>query len=382
MKNVLFITLDKYPNGDAGSVRTHAIARILQVLEYKITVAGMGDTTNFEFREEDDISYISLRFNAYDIFSRIKGRLQYHKNVKRKLFNGETLWDVIVVSDVSKRTLTFLKKYAKENAIVLIHDCVEWYSPEQFSLGRFHPVYIKKDRLNRRYIDKSIRVIAISTYLENYFKNKGIFTMRIPVIMNINQIAYNKKTDPNKLVFVYAGSPGKKDYLDVVVKAFANVQNSSSYELKLIGITKEQLVTQCGVHPSYVDKLGDNLCCTGRIARLQVLEELSKADFTVLMRSEKQRYAKAGFPTKFVESLATATPVIANVTSDLKMYLKNGDNGYIVADETSDALTLVLSQAMELSYEERCKMQQLARITAETYFDYYKYLDDMRLIIK
>jgi hypothetical protein len=68
----------------------------------------------------------------------------------------------------------------------------------------------------------------------------------------------------------------------------------------------------------------------GRIPRPQVLEELSKADFTVLMRSEEQRYAKAGFPTKFVESLATATPVIANSTSDLGMYLKDGENGYVV----------------------------------------------------
>ena len=32
MKNVLFITQDKYPNGDAGAVRTHAFAKMFQAM--------------------------------------------------------------------------------------------------------------------------------------------------------------------------------------------------------------------------------------------------------------------------------------------------------------------------------------------------------------
>ncbi len=381
MKRALFVTWDRYPNGDAGAVRTHAFAKMFQSLGYEPTVAGMGDATNFEYKEEDGIRYISMRLSASDTISRIKGRLAFHKHLKNILFKKDELWDVIIVSSFPKKTLSFLKKYAKKNSIPLLHDSVEWYSPEQFSLGKLHPSYIIKDRWNRKHIDKSVRVIAISSYLEKHFKSRGILTTRIPVIMDVNRMACDKRIDSQKVVFVYAGSPGKKDYLDVVVKGFANVQSNTSYECRLIGITKEQLVTLCGVEPVYIEKLGDKLCCMGRIPRTQVLEELSKADFTILMRSEEQRYAKAGFPTKFVESLATATPVIANATSDLEMYLKNNENGYIVPNETSDALSKVLSQAMTLSYEERCKMQNKARQTAETYFDYKKYLNNMDLLI-
>lgn len=381
MKKALFVTWDGYPNGDAGAVRTHAFAKMLQSLGYEPTVAGMGATTQFEFRREDGVSYISFRLSSSDIVSRIKGRLQFHKHLKRMLFNGDNLWDVIIVSSVPKKTLDFLKQYAKNNSIPLLHDSVEWYSPEQFSIGRFHPTYIAKDIWNRKHIDKSVRVIAISSYLQKHFQSRGIMTTRIPVIMDINQTNHNKKIDSQKVVFAYAGSPGKKDYLDVVIEGFAGVQSDVAYELRMIGVTKEQLITLCGVDPVCVEKLGSKLHCMGRISRTQVLEELSRADFTVLMRSQEQRYAKAGFPTKFVESLATATPVIANATSDLEMYLKNSENGYIVPDGTSDALAQVLSQALTLSYEERCKMQQSARKTAEIYFDYQRYLDDMELFI-
>ncbi len=381
MKRALFVTWDSYPNGDAGAVRTHVFAKMLQSLGYESTVAGMGEATNFEYKKEDGISYISMRLSAPDTISRIKGRLQFHKHLRQLLFNADTLWDIIIVVSVPKKTLNFLKKYTKKNSIPLLHDSVEWYSPEQFSIGRFHPTYIAKDRWNRKHIDESVRVIAISSYLEKHFKSKGIITTRIPVIMDVNRMVCDKRIDPQKVVFLYAGSPGKKDYLDVVVKSFASIQSNVSYECRLIGITKEQLVTLCGVDPVYIEKLGDKLCCMGRIPRTQVLEELSKADFTILMRSEKQRYAKAGFPTKFVESLATATPVIANVTSDLEMYLKNNENGYIVPDETSYALSKVLLNAMTLSYERRCKMQKTARQTAEEYFDYKQYLNNMEFLI-
>ncbi len=382
MKRVLLVTTDRYPNGDAGAVRTHTFAKMLQSLNFETTVVGMGDTTHFEFKEEDGVSYISFRFSASGIVSRIKGRLLFHKNLKHILFKKDTFWDAIIVSSVPVKTLNFLKNYAKKHRVPLLNDCVEWYSPEQFSIGRLHPTYIANDRWNRKHIDKSVRVISISSYLEKYFYSKGFITTRIPVVMDMSDISYDKNIDPQKIVFAYAGSPGKKDYLHVVLKGFASAQSAAMYELRLIGITKDQLITQCGVDPESIEKLGDRLYCMGRIPRLQVLMELKKADFTILMRSQVQRYAKAGFPTKFVESLATATPVIANSTSDLKMYLKHGENGYIVKDETSEALAQVLSQAMTLSYKERSEMQKAARETAEKYFDYHLYLNNIESLIE
>ena len=56
---------------------------------------------------------------------------------------------------------------------------------------------------------------------------------------------------------------------------------------------------------------------------------MDNVQFDVLLRYSDLRYTKAGFPTKVVESLASATPVITNITSDLEMYLKDGENSVI-----------------------------------------------------
>ena len=381
MKKALFITTDKYPNGDAGAVRTHSLANMLELIGYKVTVIGLGPSTGFRFQEEDGILYTSLRSASNAIISKINDRLQFKNRLSKLLSDKNSRWDVIVVSLVPCQVMNMLKHFAKINNVILLHDSVEWYSPEQFSIGKIHPAYIAMDRRNRIHVDQSVRVIAISSYLEKHFQSRGISTIRIPAIMNVKQMSCKKSIDPEKLVFTYAGSPGRKDYLRVIVEGFTIISTSIPYELRLIGITKEQLVTMCDVDPDHIEKLGNHLCCMGRIPRQQVLEELSCTDFTVLMRSEEQRYAKAGFPTKFVESLATATPVISNATSDIADYLKDGTNGYLVSACSPQALVIALGKALSLSYNERVAMQNNARITAEECFDYTKYAEKLKQFI-
>lgn len=378
MKKALFVTTDKYPDGDAGAVRTHTFAKMLQMLGYQPTVVGMGKAINFKFQNEDGIIYTSFRLSSSSIFSRIKGRLGFSKRLKATLLKEDSFWDVIFVGLVSRRTMNILKRYAKNKGTVLVHDSVEWYSPEQFSLGRFHPAYISMDLRNRRYVDQPMRVVAISSYLEKHFQNRDILTTRIPAILDVQKMSYEKELNEKKVVFSYVGSPGKKDYLHVIVKGFALVledMQSFSYELCIIGLTQEQLLSTCDKDD--VEKLKEHLHCYGRIPREAALEHLKQTDFTVLMRSEEQRYAKAGFPTKFVESLATATPIICNATSDIADYLKDGQNGFLVADGSSTAFATVLRKAIKLSYEQRCWMQLKARETAEEYFDYRVYVDDL-----
>lgn len=381
MKRILIVTTDRYPNGDAGAVRTHALAKLLQAVGYEPTVVGMGRSTNFDFCKEDGVSYTSFRLSSSKLISRVNGRLQFCKRVKT-LLSRDVSWDAILMGLVSRKTMVVLKRYAKEKNIPLLHDSVEWYSPEQFSIGKLHPTYISMDLRNRVYIDKTVRVIAISSYLERHFQNRGVAAIRIPAVLNVRQTPCDKCVDREKIVFSYAGSPGKKDYLRVIVEGFATMQASAPFELRLIGVTKKQLVSLCDVDPAHIDKLGERLCCMGRIPREDVLRELSRSDFTVLIRSEEQRYAKAGFPTKFAESLATATPVISNATSDILDYLQDGVNGYLVSACSSEALTVALQKAICLTYEERVSMQQAARRTAEEYFDYARYKEPLKEFIE
>jgi glycosyltransferase involved in cell wall biosynthesis len=52
----------------------------------------------------------------------------------------------------------------------------------------------------------------------------------------------------------------------------------------------------------------------------------------------------AGFPTKFAEAVSCNTAVIANATSDLADYIKDGKNGHIVRLESlSDDLYKIIA---------------------------------------
>jgi|GEM_PF-4860689 len=110
------------------------------------------------------------------------------------------------------------------------------------------------------------------------------------------------------------GSPEKKYYLKEMMKALSNL--SAIYqrriEFNVFGVNSAQLIDNCLITKDTISKCGSNLIIHGEVSREIVFQFLKKADFTVLLRFPVLRYAKAAFPTKVVESLASGTPMICN----------------------------------------------------------------------
>ena len=154
----------------------------------------------------------------------------------------------------------------------------------------------------------------------------------------------------------------------------------SLIEMVIIGCTQDEYEEKFG-------KIGGGLInrqvfFKGRIERGEVLRYLEKADFTMLMRPPEERYAKAGFPTKVVESLAAGIPIICNYSSDLSLYLSDCQNAVIVEDYSVLSCSKALKKAIELLPEKRAQMRLAARETAEKYFDYTMYIDCIKEFIE
>ena len=373
--NVLIVSSNRFPRGDAGALREENFAKLIASEGMDVEIVALGPSTNYQWKTYNDIRYISFRREKTDLFSRIIGRLCYYDNL-RKLLNKKK-YDIFFISSGSNYTIKQLKKYAQNTKAKLFIDCVEWYSPEQFRVGQFSRAYTSKNTLNTKIIDKEFKVIAISTYLEKYFKNKGINTIRVPVILDVANTRYEKKTTEGKIVIMYAGMPGKKDYISDIIAGFArlNQEEKEQCELRLVGITYDDLEKKCGVSNQDISKLGTVIKCYGRVPHQQVQDLLQEADYTVLLRKPNQRYAKAGFPTKFVESLASGTPVICNLSSDLAMYIKDGENAIVCSECSPEAMEHSIRKTLQISFVERNTMQDAARRTAEDYFDYRKYAE-------
>jgi glycosyltransferase involved in cell wall biosynthesis len=220
--------------------------------------------------------------------------------------------------------------------------------------------------------------------LNNYFISKGIKSTRIPILLDIKEISIKKKINRDKIKLLYAGSPGKKDYLKEIIDGLALLEKELllKIEIQLLGVNKDELIKICKVSEQTIEKLRDSLILRGRVSREEVKLQLKESDFTVLLRSPKLRYAKAGFPTKVVESLATSTPVICNITSDLGDYLINEINSLIVKDCSAEAFKNTIVKAIYLSNDEKMNLSINARNTAIHQFDYKKFEHQFQTFIE
>lgn len=231
-------------------------------------------------------------------------------------------------------------------------------------------------------LSRPFRVIAISQYLADYFRDKKLKVCRIPVIMDINE-SESCSEDINRdnldtVRLIYAGSPASKDHLKEMIDAI-NLLNSSEtqrFSLSVFGVNEEQMRTMCAI-----DKLPKNVTVYGRVQRERIVRELQSADFSVLLRLADERYAKAGFPTKAVEAMSNGVAMMCNLSSDLGLYLRNGENALVVKDCTSEAVADTLRQVIKLQRSEIEMIKFNAKKTAKEYFDYRLYIDTLKDLI-
>ena len=377
-KNVIILTGNKYPDGDAGALRQHTMGKMFHSLGYNVMVYGMGNTTSGAIKMLDGISYRSMRNNRRNIIGRLLDRVTWgDKAVEdiKKRFDSIT---AILIVDDNPILFKKVERLADRYKCCLIHDSVEWYSPEEFKTGKFNIQYLLKNHINTLAISKKWSVIAISTYLYDWFKDRAKRVVLIPVILDMNYEEHNNtvSTDANRICFVYAGAPGKKDYLKELIKGFSllSEQQKEKIELHVIGVTNEQLLNQCGVDEVDVQALGSCFTAHGRVPHDEALEWVSKANYTLLLRNSDLRYAKAGFPTKIVESLKYGTPPMCNMSSDLANYLDDHRNALIIEACTAEAVKKAAEKAISISSEEYAEIRRNARITAREKFDYQKYV--------
>lgn len=368
----LFVTLDKCPNIDAGAVRTHMIAKMLVDSQFDVTVISMGPYNDNGLDVVDGIKYISFRPKSNAIISKVVAYAIFHLKLKRFLNNNR--FDFIFHTQVDECTFKVIKKQHSK----LVYDAVEWFSPEQFKNGAESHTYKLNNNYNTRYITGMHKVISISSYLYKNFCGRCIDSLLMPVVLDVKNIPY-KKCPGNKINIIYAGVPGKKDYLDVMIKAICLLKEEerSCLHFKIIGCSKQQFVTNTTLNKDEITQAEVIVEFLGRITRKDVLNEYKNADFSVLIRPAAARYAQAGFPTKLVESLSTATPVICNYTSDIDKYIQNMKNGIVVNGEDEYACLESLRCVISLDRKSILEMQKHARRTAEQYFDYRIYVNKM-----
>ncbi len=376
-KRILIITTGWFPEGEAGSVRLMMVGKALVAGGYDVTVLCRGKLN--DSGTVAGIRYVSLRNLVGNKLIAGFDYLRFPTKIKKYLNkNREPLYGIYIYN-AHIEVFEYCKRFCKKHGIKLFHDCVEWYSPENYKGGEKSKAYKTKNRINTEVIDDSFKIIAISKYLENYFASKKIETLRLPILCDCTERTTSKKENGKMLTLFYGGFPGRKDNIGNILDAALLLSEEERRKLRIVwvGPTKRALVEKAEFPEKTIDQCAAFLDIKGKMPRAQLLQLMEEADFALLVRDASLRYAKAGFPSKVVEALANATPMLCNLSSDLDEYLVDGYNAILAKDHTPEALAEAMRRALNLTANEKNIMSRNALETAKDRFDYRAYVEEL-----
>ena len=132
-------------------------------------------------------------------------------------------------------------------------------------------------------------------------------------------------------------------------------------------------------HDNIIADVSDKINFHGRKPHQETLSFVKAADFSFLIRPSTRKN-NAGFPTKFGESIACGTPVIASHFSDVAPIVENYSLGILVEDSETDSIKKGLEKVFAMSRDEIKQLKE--HCLACKLFDYRTYSDRLGKFIE
>lgn len=373
-KTIVYIGGFDLPDNNAAAQRVLANAKLFRDLGYKVYLYGLSrSATRPSFLEHEGFSCCNLPYPKS-----IQKWFEYLTSIRQYIhFIEEHNPCIVIAYNHPAIALQKLANYCKSKGIKILSDCTEWYVPQ----GNFIFRKIKGWDVNKRMYDVHSHldgVISISRYLYDFYQKQNVNTMLLPPLVDLQESKWKQKeTDnsDNTIRLIFAGSLGKgnKDRVDMVIDALENVSNHSrsiNFILDILGITQEQYIN---LFPNK-QSVPSFVTFHGRKSHQEAIQMLLQSDFQIFLR-ENHLANKAGFPTKFVESISSQTLVLTNPSSNLSEYMQEGFNSFCLNMDTFDDLVDSLTPPLRLSKQEildlRKKMDTMV-------FDYRNYMSTVK----
>lgn len=376
MGKVFYIGGFDLPDKNAAAQRVIANAKIFVCLDYEVRLCGLSS--------DDENAYKEFEYEGLMCIN-----LPYPKGNKEWLIQLTSIggylpmienWkpDLIIAYNYPAVALWKLLNYSRRHGIKIIADCTEWYHARG-TLG-FRLIKNADTLLRMRFVQPRMDgMIAISHFLERYYRNRGMKVLYLPPLVDMNnpkwEMALSQKIDEDGISLFYAGTTSRKDRLDIVIRALMHIVDSCDKEIKLdiVGITDSRfhdIYPQFGQLPDFV-----HFC--GRLPHQEVLNMLVNHDYQIFIR-EETRVNMAGFPTKYVESISSGTLVLTNYTSDLKDYLKEGITGFPLDISSEQGLEASLLKTLSVS---KAEIRRIRNRLNTSQFDYHYFVESARLFL-
>ncbi len=363
-KTVVYVGGFQLPDKNAAAHRVMSNAKLLQGEGYRVVFIDTDESQTEALKKRKPC----FGFERWSVNKSYK-RLYSIKSFKEAM---KSIADVKAVIAYNYPSVGFLKlkAYCKKQGIKLIADVTEWYGAQGTNIIHYIIKGLDSFLQMRVCFPRADGIIAVSRYLENYYKTKAP-TVYLPPLTDPKEEKWQpggemEADNSDTVSILYAGSPGRydlKDKLSVILKALAKC-DSSKFRFKIIGVSKDDFSRDFPCLSQLLEALGESVSFLGRQPHLSVISELKGSDFSLFYR-DVTRVTTAGFPTKFAEATTCKTPVMTNKTSDLAEYLTDSVNGFWIDDIEAD-LPRILSMDVGA-------LKAVKQNVDSTVFDYRNY---------
>ena len=371
---ILVIRFESFPYGNASSFRTLQLLKLVALCGHNITIIAKSTNTDIAFTRnwnsgKTDIKCISVTDEYGGSYcAAIEACLKSPK------------YDVIL-RPTSIRNFRSINRMIHKYPAAKVFDSVEWYNASNWRLGYADPRYYKFCFLWRTAFPKADGIIAISRLIQAYYSKKSNNVVRIPTITDCADTPFRTSVDSDKIRFVFSGQLDKgKDNIDTFIEALAIVDPTGERtQLDIYGPNLEDVRKHLGKKSGLLTD-HKNIIIHGRVPQSQAQDACLHSDFSVFFRLNR-RSANAGFPTKLGECMTFGTPAICNDTGDISLVVQDRKNGYLLKTKSVEEITETLGHILSLSVEQRVQMRTEARKSAETFFDYHNYREQMQEVL-
>ena len=369
--NILYIATSAFPGDSAYATRIDGISRALMWSGHKVWV--LTDYSNKETGETDvdGICVVSGAKNLYQyrsILDKILARHRMLLNLKRILIENSI--DCVIMSSIYMRVNSIIKIVHRQHIPVILESC-EWFESYNWRKAEKSFEYKRFIYAWNNVFPKADGVIAISRMLEAHYKETVNNVVRIPTIMDIEGIEWRSEVGSHESIrLIFTGSiDWGKDRLVEVIEAIRNIDDHR-IELHIYGPSREAVFQQLDENNCDITKNLEFVYFHGHVPHEEISKACKNADFGVIIRPDR-RQSHAGFPTKIAEYMSVGTPVIANDTGDLSLYVNDSENGFCLQRNISiEDVENVLIKILSMSKEEMKQLRINARQVAQKSFDY------------
>jgi glycosyltransferase involved in cell wall biosynthesis len=391
MNNEALIVVGRlgYPGSNAPSNRVHLYCKALKLKKGFPFVINLHST----FSTPQTFNYLD-RHDGIPFYFAQKSVVREKNFVRRNLYKIIALFNTMIVirrlrrgyrpkvlfynTALSDEVILFF--FLKALKISIVKDCSE---APQFIIQTSPNIRVNTLFLRLR-LKMYSELIVISDYLNRFyskhFPQKSIFQIPILVDMERFNNHSDQKSSNDRRIITYVGfMGGNKDGLENLIESMLIVKKrNSNIRLQLVGSAEKKDMQRLRNKVSALD-LADIINFLGRKTAREIPKILCDSDILVLARPDNNQ-AKAGFPTKLGEYLASGKPVVITDTGEVSRYLSNNISAYLARpDDVKDFAEKIL---FALSDQNASKIGRKGFEIAKENFNYQLYGNQILKIVR